>query len=192
MIITTSLYAYDLSQKHYLGFTYGITRPFYKTSFQNALQPTGINLSKLAQNFGLTLGTNNQQIGAQLDFIFLNSNTYTAQGTNNTLSFRDIILMPNLAYNFLNYQDWTFKALFGIGYINSVMETQTIRMQNSIDVRYVSSYEYDKIIGKLGLGAQYACTDYLSLSSFINYLKPINHLYINYILYANIGLNLHF
>lgn len=192
IILTSNSYAYDLSNKHYLGFAAGVTKPFYRQKIKNSLHQAQINLNKISPNAGLVLGTNNQRVGAQIDFMFLNHNTYSAKHADNTLSFTDIIFIPSLAYNFFTLEGLTFKGMLGFGYMHTTVETELRRVVNNLDVIYNFTDIEEKIVGKLAFGLQYAVNEYLSLASYINYLKPFNHCYMDYLMYANLGINLHF
>ena len=115
LLLASSAQAYDLSHKAYLGITVGSTPPSCKARFKNTLHQNGIEFKQQVTNLGLTLGRSDGTIGAELNWLIINFNNYSAATNNLSVRFTDIIVVPNLLYNFYSDNTWTLKALIGFG-----------------------------------------------------------------------------
>jgi len=191
----SSIQAYDLSDKFYAGFSLGPTIPRYKANYI----PIGQANNKpniLSFNVSANVGKTFTNYGFEVSLSMLNFQRYketynvpiTGQTTTRYTAF-DVLFAGDFIYYIPASPQLSFKLIIGVGALESLRYTTT---KSQIATTSSSSESNFKLTPKAGIGLRYALSDNISTTCSLNYAQPIDHAYLKRIIYANLGVNIHF
>jgi opacity protein-like surface antigen len=203
LIVTVSVNAADINDKFYAGVTVGVTIPIYNSSFDDSLKYLGMNDEyKSSGNLGVAFGKGFGSWGLELNAMILNARkdiVYSVPANGTNLSGRieqkliDLMVGLDVYYNFIRNNRWTFRAIVGATGIKSSID-RTVNAYSFFQDTTGAPSSYSKSYGmkfgpKVGLGMQFAFNNSIALTASVNYVKPIDHAYLNSVVYSNVGFN---